>query len=313
MQRFFLSTLLFFVSIIYCHAKSLGRIGNQLDTTTNCSSGFLLMGGSTDVDEAVKWFLAKSGGGDIVIIRASGGAGYNEYMYKLGKVNSVETLLINSKEEALDPSTAAIIQNAEAVFIAGGDQWNYINFWSNTPVQEALNYLIKIKHAPIGGTSAGLAVMGQYVFDAKMDGITTDEALANMQSPKISISKEFISTSILKNIITDSHYTQRNRMGRHIAFLANIQSAFNIKPKGIGIDEKTALVIDEKGRGFIFGISNIYFLQIISNKKLAPTSPTVSVVKITGSKEGTPIASLKNCFKALTYKVKIENKSLITF
>ncbi len=313
MQRFFLSTLLFFVSIIYCHAKSLGRIGNIHDTTTTCSSGFLLMGGSTDVDEAIKWFLAKSGGGDIVIIRASGGAGYNEYMYKLGKVNSVETLLINNREEALDPAIAAIIQNAEAVFIAGGDQWNYVNFWSNTPIQEALNYLIKIKHAPIGGTSAGLAVIGQYVFDAKMDGVTSDEALANMQSSKISITKEFIEIDILKNIITDSHYTQRNRMGRHIAFLANIQSAYNIKPKGIGIDEKTALVIDEKGSGFIYGASNIYFLQIISNKKTASTSPIVSVVKIAGSKEGTPIASLKKCFKEPNYKVKIENKILTIF
>ena len=313
MQRIFLTSLLFFITSVYCHAKSLGRIGNQHDTTTTCSSGFLLMGGSTDVDEAIKWFLAKSGGGDIVIIRASGGAGYNEYMYKLCKVNSVETLLINSKEEALDPATTAIIQNAEAVFIAGGDQWNYVNFWSNTPVQEALNYLINKKHAPIGGTSAGLAVMGEFVFDAKMDGITTDDALANMQSPKISITKEFVEIDILKNMITDSHYTQRNRMGRHIAFLANIQSAYNIKPKGIGIDEKTALVIDEKGSGFIFGASNIYFLQIVSNKKLAASSPTVTVVKIAGSKEGTPIASLKKCFKEPSYKVKIKNKMLTTF
>lgn len=313
MQRILITALLLFTAIIYCKGKSLGRIGNQHDTTTTCSSGFLLMGGSTDVDEAIQWFLAKSGGGDIVIIRASGGPGYNEYMYKLGKVNSVETLLINSKEEALDLATAAILQNAEAVFIAGGDQWNYVNFWSNTPVQEALNYLINKKHVPIGGTSAGLAVMGQYVFDAKMDGITTDEALANLQSPKISITKKFVAIDILKNIITDSHYTQRNRMGRHIAFLANIQSVYNIKPKGIGIDEKTALVIDEKGNGYIYGLSNIYFLQIISNKKIAATSPTVSVVKIAGSKEGTPIASLIKCFTKPSYKVKIENNVLTTF
>jgi cyanophycinase len=305
--------ILFFVfSIaIQLHAKSLGRVGNPKDTLTSSSAGYLLAGGSTDVDEAMKWFLQKSGGGDIVIIRASGGAGYNDYLFKLFPVNSVETLLINSREEAMLPETANTLAHAEAIFIAGGDQWNYINFWSNTPVQVALNEAIKNRKIPIGGTSAGLAVLGQFVFDAKMDGITSAEALNDLQSPKISISKDFVAIDLLQNIITDSHYSQRTRMARHIAFLANIQSQYDVKAKGIGIDEKTALALEANGSAKVFGAAAIYFLQLNSKKKNALINPSATVYVVTASKEGTAIESLKDCFKKATTTYIIQNKELV--
>ncbi len=54
--------------------------------------GLLLMGGGTDVDEAFTWWLARTGGGDVVVLRASGADGYNPYLYDdLGGVDSVET------------------------------------------------------------------------------------------------------------------------------------------------------------------------------------------------------------------------------
>jgi cyanophycinase len=299
------------ISAIQLHAKSLGRLGNPKDTITSTSAGYLLAGGSTDVDEAMHWFLQKSGGGDIVIIRASGGSGYNEYLYKLFPVNSVETLLINSREEAMLPETANTLAHAEAIFIAGGDQWNYINYWTNTPVQSALNEAIKNRNVPIGGTSAGLAVLGQFVFDAKLDGISSDEALNDLASPKISISKNFVEIDLLKNTITDSHYSQRTRMARHIAFLANIQNQYGVKAKGIGVDEKTALALEPNGTAKVFGASAIYFLQLKSKKKNASINPSASVYSVTASKEGTAIESINNCFKKGTEYFSINNKQLV--
>nr|MCU0404901.1 hypothetical protein [Chitinophagaceae bacterium] len=79
---------------------SLGITGDTADIKTATSPGLLLAGGGGDVDEAMRWLLQRSGGGDVVIIRASGGTGYNKYLYELGKVNSVESLLINSRELA---------------------------------------------------------------------------------------------------------------------------------------------------------------------------------------------------------------------
>ncbi len=310
----FLVLLVLFIAH-FSFANSLGRIGNGNDTITKTQAGYLLMGGSTDVDEAIKWFLQKSGGGDIIVLRSSGGAGYNQYMFSLSKVNSVETLLINSREEAASPEMLLKIKNAEGIFIAGGDQWNYIQYWGNTPLQEALQYAMKEKKVPIGGTSAGLAVMGEYVFDAKLDGVTSEEAFTDFNGPKISITHRFLDIPLLNNTITDSHYSARNRMGRHLVFMLRIQKQFGQMQKGIGIDEKTALVFDEKGVGFVFGIGKVFFLHtnadnfLIGEKPIEWNSnkPGISVFFIEGKKEGVPVNSLHDCFQQNSNQVRIKN------
>ena len=74
--------------------------GDAADVTTNATGGLILMGGGTDVDAAIKWFLQKAGGGDGVVIRATGSNGYNNYMYNMVAVNSVETIIIDSRAKA---------------------------------------------------------------------------------------------------------------------------------------------------------------------------------------------------------------------
>jgi len=71
--------------------------GDVADVNTNPDYGICLMGGSTEDDRAMIWFLEKANGGDILVIRASGSNGYNDYFYlELGvEVNSVETIVFN--------------------------------------------------------------------------------------------------------------------------------------------------------------------------------------------------------------------------
>ena len=124
---------------------SLGIVGDAVDVTTNVDGGVVLMGGGTDVQAAFKWMIERSGGGDVVIIRASGTNAYNPFVYGLGKVNSVETLKIDSRELANNDTVANIIRNAEMLFIAGGDQSNYMKYWKGTKTQDAINYLLNKK------------------------------------------------------------------------------------------------------------------------------------------------------------------------
>lgn len=263
MIRFLLSVISVLVTLpLLAQDVSIGRVGSPTDTLTRTQPGVVLAGGSKDVDAAMKWLLERSGGGDIVIIRASGSTGYNEYLFNLATVNSVETLLIDSREKAQLASTAEIIRNAEALFIAGGDQWNYVKYWSNTEVSKAIAFLIHEKKVPVGGTSAGCAVLSDYIFDAQFDTVISDDALANPHTQKVSISKSFISIPFLKNTIADQHYSQRNRQGRHVVFLARMMKDFSIKnPKGIALDERTALCIDGEGNTLVFGSGKAFFLQ----------------------------------------------------
>src|ERR1700756_4194588 len=142
------------------------RVGSSNDVTTATTAGTVLMGGGTDVDAAFQWMCQRSGNGDFLVIRATGTDAYNPYIQQLcPAANSVATLIIPSAAAANDPGVAAIMQNAEAIWIAGGDQSDYVNFWTGTPVQSILNAKIAAG-APVGGTSAGMNVLTQFVYSA---------------------------------------------------------------------------------------------------------------------------------------------------
>jgi hypothetical protein len=171
--------------------------GNPSDTISIPVGGICLMGGSTEDDEAMKWFLNQSSGGDILVLRASGSNGYNKYLFRdlNVKVNSVETIVFNNKSASDDPYIHQKIKQAEAIWFAGGDQWDYISYWRDTPIDSLINDAIKNRNIAIGGTSAGMAIQGEYYFSARNGTITSDDALLNPYNFKLTID----STSFLQN------------------------------------------------------------------------------------------------------------------
>lgn len=266
--------------------------GDGADVTTTATAGLILMGGGTDVDAAIQWFLQRAGGGDVVVIRTTGADGYNQYMYDMVGVNSVETIIIDSRAKADLAAVTQKIRNAEALFIAGGDQWDYVNYWKNSATEDAINYLINTKKVTVGGTSAGLAVMGSVYYSAQTGSVTSAQALSNPYHKYISLGQnDFISSSLLQNTITDSHYSQRTRQGRHVTFLARMMKDFSYTNiKGIGIDEQTAVCIDQTGIGKVFGINQAYFLQ---NETLAAETCV----------SGTPLTWNRSALAVKAYKI----------
>jgi cyanophycinase len=266
--------------------------GDAADVTTTATAGLILMGGSTDVDAAISWFLQRAGGGDVVVIRATGTDGYNQYMYDMVGVNSVETIIIDSRAKADLASVTQKIRNAEALFIAGGDQWDYVNYWKNSGTEDAINYLINTKHVTVGGTSAGLAVLGSVYYSAQTGSVTSAQALSNPYHKYITLGQnDFIASSLLQNTITDSHYSQRDRQGRHITFLARMMKDFNYPTiKGIGIDEQTAVCIDQTGVGKVYGFNTAFFLQ---NENLGPETCV----------SGTPLTWNRSALAVKGYKI----------
>src|SRR5438309_5165382 len=265
MKTFALVLLTCFVSATAFAAKqySYFRVGNSSDVTTPTTPGTVLMGGGTDVDAAFQWMCQRSGNGDFLVIRATGTAAYNPYIQQLcPSENSVATLIIPNRTAASDPFVATTIQNAEALFIAGGDQSNYINFWKGTPVETALNNLIA-RGVPIGGTSAGMNVLSQFVYSAlASQGVTSSQALANPFTRYITLDENFVNIPAVQGLIDDPHFVTRDRMGRDLAFLCRIYTnGWSSAPRDIAIDEKTALLIDDKGNGTVVGSSTVYFHQ----------------------------------------------------
>lgn len=229
--------------------------GNPDDVVTDASHGLLLAGGSNDIADAMRWMIERSGGGDFVVIRCSGSDGYNPWIYnRLGGVDSIESIVFLSQRACHDEFIIETIRNAEALFIAGGDQWNYVNMWKGTPIEDAIHFVAS-KPAPVGGTSAGLAILGEFAFSARYDTIDSEAALANPYNRSVALERNFLNLEYMEGKITDSHFVARDRMGRLVTFLARIvEDRWSDVAMGIGIDEKTALAVDENGDVTIFSL-----------------------------------------------------------
>ncbi len=226
-----------------------------------------MMGGGKDLDEAFRWLCSKGNGGDFLILRATGDDDYNSYVNKLCKANSVATLIIPDREAAEDPAVAEIIKRAEVVFIAGGDQANYIRGWKGTPVQSAINENIAAGK-PIGGTSAGLAVEGEFVYSATGDkpddkNLSSADVLRNPYFDRVTLARGFLNIPRLENLITDSHFAKRDRMGRTLGFLARIiKDGWSVTPREVAIDEKSAVLVEADGNATVVGTGKgAYFLR----------------------------------------------------
>ncbi|MEM8899524.1 MAG: Type 1 glutamine amidotransferase-like domain-containing protein [Bacteroidota bacterium] len=244
--------------------------GSRNDLQATPQGGVCLMGGASENDEAMKWFLERSGGGDILVLRASGSDGYNDYLFsQLGvSVNSVETLLFNQVEAIESEYIHERIKQAEAIWFAGGDQYDYINFWRGTAIDSLINEGISERNIVIGGTSAGMAILGGNYFTAENGTVRSEAALFNPFRQEVQINNEpFLNTPFLENVITDTHYDNPDRKGRHMVFMARALSEGNTAIKGIACEEYTAVCIDENGIARVFGdFPNeedvAYFLQL---------------------------------------------------
>lgn len=235
--------------------------GDGADAVVPTTPGLLLMGGDTDVDAAMLWMIEHAEGGDFVVIRASGGNGYNNYLYNMGNLDSVETIVFQEASAAYDPFVLQTIENAEALFIAGGDQWKYVDYWRGTPVEDAIHAL-RDQGVPIGGTSAGLAVLGEFYFSAQNGTVYSHEALADPYNMYMTLGNDFLEFPHLSGVITDSHFQERDRMGRLVGFLARIvQDGWAGQARGIAVDEVTALVVEADGTATRLGSGNVYFLE----------------------------------------------------
>jgi cyanophycinase len=230
-------------------------------------AGIAMMGGGRDLDEAFRWLCERGNGGDFLILRATGDDDYNPYVNGLCKANSVATLIIPNHDAAMEPAVADIIRKAEVVFIAGGDQSNYVRGWTGTPVEDAINEDIAAGK-PIGGTSAGLAVQGQFVYACLKDkpddkDLASTDVLPNPYFDRVTLVRDFLKVPHLENLITDSHFAKRDRLGRSLGFMARIiKDGWSESPREAAIDEKSAVLVDADGKGTVVGTGKgVYFMR----------------------------------------------------
>jgi cyanophycinase len=224
-------------------------------------------GGGTDVDAALQWIIDEVRGCtscatklDVVVLRASGSNGYNDYIYAMNGVDSVQSIVITSRRDASNTSVLTAIRNAEVVFFAGGDQCNYVQFFKGTPIETAVES-VYAKGGGVGGTSAGFAIMSDFTYDGCSGSALSSDALANPYHRTISFTYDFFKWASMETTIAETHFVPRDRMGRLMAFIARqIKDGVAASALGVAVNERTSLVVDRNGLAHVMGDGAVYFV-----------------------------------------------------
>lgn len=288
--------------------------------------GLVLGGGGTDVNEEFVWIhdtIVGSHvrrGGDLVVLRATGNADYDRYIYRLAPYHSVRTLLVPTCSSAQTlRDAAAIVARSSAVFFAGGDQADYV-IWKGTPIQSAVQSVYDAGGV-VGGTSAGEAILGKFVFNALHDDrrdATSHNAVQDPYERLISFSYDFLHFAPLDDTVTDMHFVTRNRFGRTAVFMARQIADGKVRRRpavvlGVGVDEASGIAIDRNGVGTLLlqGKGGSAFLirggpakQIIPGAPFASSRLTVTKL----SRQGDRFDFVSWCGAEPTYTVTVDGR-----
>lgn len=232
--------------------------------------GLILSGGAGHVMGAYRWMQGQlvgnldRPGGDIVVLRATPDDTYSAEVMQAAPFNSVQTVCVpeNATPDEL-AATAAIVGRAEGVFFSGGQQSRYVA-WKGTTLIAAVQSVYD-RGGIVGGTSAGLAILGERIFDGKRassDEVTTQALLHDPGNPHVTMTDDLFEFPPLDDVITDTHFHERDRFGRLVTLMARQPGG---RILGIGVDEQTALCIDREGIGHLErtrpGVGAAYLLR----------------------------------------------------
>jgi peptide/nickel transport system substrate-binding protein len=290
-----------------CNPRVFPPSGAFVQTTATLRGpGLLLSGGGSDVDDTYRWMhrtLTGSNtarGGNVIVLRAyTDEDEYSPYMQPLGPFQSVQMLGIPhcATKEQVD-ALAPMIDRADAVYFAGGDQSNYVP-WKGGRLVQAIRRLWD-RGGVIGGTSAGLAVQGDVIYDSAAADrlhpnddsyeVDTKTAVANPLEPEISFTLGYFAWPALADVITDTHFVRRDRFGRTVTFLSLILQK-HLTPSGkiygIAVDERSALVVDKSGiatlmeyAGAGYKTKGAYILSDIRVSQLQAGKPLIATVHV---------------------------------
>jgi cyanophycinase len=143
-------------------------------------------------------------------------------------LHDVGVLDIRSREEAQDQGVIERVRQAEGFLFTGGNQLRLTTILGGTDFLHVLLERYQKEEVVIAGTSAGAMCMS----DTMIYEGSSHEAL---KKGEVKFSSGF---GLLDNVIIDTHFVKRGRIGRLFQAVASNPSAL-----GIGLGEDTGLVI----------------------------------------------------------------------
>ena len=164
-----------------------------------------------------------------------------------------------SYEDANNQTLINEINEYDVFYLRGGDQWYYYSEWKGTLMEDLIHSKFN-EGGVICGTSAGLAMLSGVMYTAEHSSAYSDVCLKNTNHASITLADDFI--QVMPGFIFDSHFTERGRMGRLVAFIANWKKNNNETIIGIGVDEITALAVQPDGNATAYGAGTVNIFKL---------------------------------------------------
>ena len=165
---------------------------------------------------------------------------YIEIFNEIG-VGKVSSLPITERVEAGNPDYLKLLDDADGIFITGGNQLRLSTILGGTEVAQRIRRL-NAEGTHVAGTSAGAAIMPQHMIAGGTPGSLPQAGSVNL-APGLGLTN---------TLLIDQHFSQRNRLGRLLTAIS-----YNPYLIGIGIDEDTALFIDADQIGVVVGSGSV--------------------------------------------------------
>ncbi|MHB1702475.1 MAG: cyanophycinase [Acidobacteriaceae bacterium] len=227
----------------------------------------IIIGGHEDKDgscEILREVVRLAGGRDsklVVLTTASEageetGATYRRLFLDLG-ASTVETLHLNTRDEANRPSLLDVLEKATGVYFTGGDQLRITSTLGGTLADRLLHKIYEAG-VVIAGTSAGASAMSSTMI---VDGAADD-------SPSRSAVAMAPGMGLLDEVVIDQHFAQRGRIGRLLSAVAQ-----NPHILGVGIDEDTAVVVEPDATFSVIGSQTV---TVVDGHELEHSTATES-------------------------------------
>ncbi len=259
-------------------------VGNPQDTITLPQRGTCLLGGGQDNVDAMKWFLTRADHGDVLVLNIGNTGNYSDILFsQIGvQVHSVETIMFQDPTAAYESYIHQKIDSAEAIFITDGNLGDPIAYWRNTPIDSLIRAAVNIRKVPLLGIGVAASYLGNYYFSGENGDISSDAAMFNPYASEVVLSSlPFIwhpSSDGLKNAIVDAAMDNPDKKGKLTTFMARMYTDNQLFVNGIGLDEGTAVCIDEFKMAYISGNApgsddNVYFVR--QNCELQSIGPEV--------------------------------------
>lgn len=234
--------------------------------------GLCLMGGGGKDSGALRWMAERAGHGHCVVLdvrvhpdELTNPESTTRSIAEIDGFRRLTTLVVDGREKANHPTVALFLDQADAIFLPGGDQTRYWETWQGTEIQGVINRRLAARSLVLGGSSAGMHIMGGIVHTPGPGrSVTSQEALEDpyleadpvAERAGITFQQRFLLVPGLANTVTDTHWSERDRMGRSIAFLARIiQDGLRTWETAsvLACDEGVAACFDRRGASRIFG------------------------------------------------------------